>query len=240
MKIKRKDLNFGIESFLTKKALHVSVITQFIKDKQIDTSKYKDVNELLTANWRSFANYINEGLIKATIKGVNVKTSNGGQEYADKKRQIWHNQIPNNVKLYWSYLKERAGDGIANINSVYKPFCDHYQVPIVELHDGHIEDVKFTCLKYYNGLKMIDSLNLLPIFAWRLKHNINRTAKNRFKDVKGDGVITSEMIANVQNIKRADANEWLSYVDSDFPRAGLIEWYDELNKLTKLTYNNEL
>lgn len=161
MDIKTKYLNYGQQVFIKRKKLSTKEIANWLKDKPDAIVKgdfVVNAEELLTKNWKEFANWVNIGLIKGEIKGKAVSLSNGSEEKKQEYREIL-SQLDKRVVELHSWVKGK--DRFPSLGSWMHLF--YTKIGVERRRVGNL-DSDYLITRYYGDYLQIVEDNLIEQF----------------------------------------------------------------------------
>lgn len=184
MKINDKHLSYGVLNFIHQKQLDRKEIADWLlinysAEVKIKNDTIYNADEIISKNWDEFHSWVNEGLLKGTIKGKKISLSNGSSEREDKYKKACKEFI------------EQAEEGAYELYCFYRKKAKHKQIGqlmqnFFKLHDskrkhkagdcpieidfGYGKDMKFH--RYYMDFLQVVEEGLSERFKVYIKDNL--------------------------------------------------------------------
>lgn len=118
-------VSYGIESFIKGKNLKEKDIYQWLianfKESLIFNNKQDITNasDIIEKHWNKFHTWVNEGLIKGTIKGNKISLSNGSAEESKRITAIF-NSVSDDIKSLYNHI--RGYDKFPRLGELFHQF----------------------------------------------------------------------------------------------------------------------
>jgi hypothetical protein len=138
MKRKPKSVSiysYGLISFCERKQINIKeTVDLFITTYNLTGTAGKQ--DIIDKNWKKFAAFVNEKLLKKEIKGVNVSTSNGSEEEKSLRIQLFK-QYPIELRIWWDIVKSKA-EWATTQQTLFQRFFHVYNLGVPpKKDDGH-------------------------------------------------------------------------------------------------------